>query len=120
MLAAWSRPGTRSLMRFSGPLSDVLTTKTGFVIEVELPGVKKDAINIQCDNNTVHIEATKNEPYPKEWKKLHAERSFGPMKRRFQLPRSADLSKIDAELANGLLTLTVPRRDSQKFSVTIK
>ena len=91
---------------------DVTETDKGYLIHAEMPGVKKDDINVDIDGNQVTITAEmKRETERKEGDKvLRSERYYGNVYRSFTLPRELDESMSEAKFADGVLELTlVPR-----------
>ena len=102
------------------PLADILSSKNLYQIEVELPGVKKEDIKVECDQNVLSITATKKEVISEDKKKIHQERTFGKISRSFQLPNNVETDKIEAALSEGVLTITLPMKESSKIEVKIK
>jgi len=111
-----------------GDFLPAINTREGeyaYHIEVDLPGIKKEDINIQIEDNTLVIfgerkikEEMKKENYYK------IESSFGSFSRSFSLPEEADIENIHAESKDGVLEVTVPKLESAKVEkvkkVTIK
>jgi HSP20 family protein len=91
---------------------DVRETAEAYVVQAELPGVKKDEIRIEVEGDEVVLAAeTRREELAKDagqW--LHVERRFGKVERRFALPQELDGSRADARFADGVLTLTLPKK----------
>jgi HSP20 family protein len=88
---------------------DVTETDKGYLIHAEMPGVKKDDINVDIDGNQVTITAEmKREMERKEGDKvLRSERYYGNVYRSFTLPRELDESMSEAKFADGVLELTL-------------
>ncbi len=113
------------------PSVDVKQTKDSYVLQMDLPGMTQDDIDINVKENTMVIASTKPlEEVKKETEKdekknetvflLH-ERSPLSFKRSFTLPRDADNEKIEASFTNGLLTVTIARRlEEQPKKIAIK
>jgi len=91
---------------------DVCETAAGYQVSAELPGVKKDDINIEIEGNEVTIAAeTRREAEQKEGEKwLRTERFVGKVARRFALPQEVDEAKAEARFADGVLELTLPKK----------
>ena len=91
---------------------DVRETADAYVVQAELPGVKKDEIRIEVEGDEVVLAAeTRREELAKDagqW--LHVERRFGKVERRFALPQELDGTRADARFADGVLTLTLPKK----------
>jgi HSP20 family protein len=105
---AWSNARAEAL-----PLRvDVRETAQAYVVLAELPGVKKDGIEVEIEGNEVSIAAEigtrREESEGEKW--LRAERSQGRTARRFALPQEIDESRADAKLTDGVLELTLPKK----------
>jgi HSP20 family protein len=92
---------------------DVVDKGANYEITVELPGVKKDDINVSIDGSRVMISAeTKTEKEKKEGEKvIYCERSAASYARSFELPSDVTEAGADAHFENGVLTLTLPKRE---------
>lgn len=92
---------------------DVVEKDGIFKICADLPGVKKEDINVRIDGNLVQIDAeTKGEKEVKEngGKVLRNERYYGSVSRSFSLSQDVDESKASAKYENGVLTLELPKK----------
>lgn len=91
---------------------DVKETPEAYCVHAELPGVPKEAINVEIEGNEVTISAeSRRETQKKEGEKwLRTERSFGKAARRFALPQELDESRAVARFENGVLLLTLPKK----------
>ena len=91
---------------------DVRETAESYVVSAELPGVKKDQIEIEVEGNEVFIGAEIGTPREakdgEKW--LRAERFQGRTARRFALPQEIDESRADARYTDGVLELTLPKK----------
>lgn len=83
-------------------------------IKAEIPGVEKNDIEISVNGNQIAISAeVKREVKKKEGEKdLYTERYYGKVYRSFTLPLEVDNAKADAHYENGLLTLTLPKKQN--------
>jgi HSP20 family protein len=93
-------------------IADMLSDHERFVIEVELPGVREEELEVYALGETLVVEGTKEERRPAGPERPsyeRAERDYGPFRRVFDLPGPADLSRTQAGLKGGVLTITVPR-----------
>jgi len=91
---------------------DVRETAEAYVVHAELPGVKKDRIEIEIEGNEVSIAAeigAKREAGDGE-KWLRVERFHGRTGRRFALPQEIDAARADAKFTDGVLELTLPKK----------
>jgi HSP20 family protein len=93
---------------------DVTESEAGYVVRAEIPGVKKDDINVAIDGNQVEISAeVKNEKEVKEGERvLRSERYFGKVYRAFVLGHDIDESKTQAKYADGILELNLAKKAS--------
>ena len=88
-----------------------------FYLDVDLPGVKKKDIELNITDGVLTIKGerkTRNAQEDKTYYKI--ESSYGKFERSFTLPKDIDESKIEAEVENGVLSLTMPKsaQDVQK------
>ena len=91
---------------------DVRETADSYVVYAELPGVKKEAIEIEVEGNEVSIAAeigARREPREGE-KWLRVERFHGRTARRFALPHEIDQARADAKFIDGVLELALPKK----------
>ncbi len=93
---------------------DIDEIENNYVVKAELPGVKKEDIQIDIDGNFVSIRAeVKNEKdIKKEGKILRSERYYGAVSRAFTLGSDVDQANAKAKFDNGVLELTLPKRAS--------
>lgn len=91
---------------------DVKEDDKTYTIHAEIPGVKKDDIEVHVDGDTVSITAeVRRESEQKEGEKwLHSERHYGKVYRSFTLGHDVDESGAKARFDNGVLELTLPKK----------
>lgn len=91
---------------------DVKEDAAGYTVHAEMPGVKKENINIEIEGNEVTIAAeVKRDMDAKDGEKwLRSERFYGRSARRFALPQEVDEARVEAKFADGVLELTLPRK----------
>jgi HSP20 family protein len=96
----------------ASPPINVAETADAYRVEVELPGVSKEDIKVAVDNRRVTIEAEeKREQDQKEGERLiYAERNATKYARSFTLPSEVDDAGAQAKFENGVLTLTLPKK----------
>lgn len=104
------------------PSMDVLDTKDGLEIDLELPGLKREEIKISVDGDLLTVSGEKKaEAETKDRNFRVVERSYGEFSRSLYLPRTIDASKITAVMSDGVLKITAPRRlDAETKTVEIK
>lgn len=93
---------------------DVKEADGAYKVQAEMPGVKKDDIHVQIDGNRVSISAeVKRESEQKEGERvLRSERYYGSVGRSFQLASEIDESGANAKFEDGVLTLTLPKKQA--------
>lgn len=91
---------------------DVRETEKAYVVHADIPGVKREDINVDVDGNVVSISAeVKRENEVKEGEKvLRTERYRGAMTRSFSLGSEIDEGQASARYENGVLELTLPKK----------
>lgn len=91
---------------------DVKETDTGYTVQAEVPGVSKDEIHVSLDGNvvTLRAEVKQQDSSAKDEKVLRSERYFGAVSRSFQLPLEIDQTQSKAKYDNGVLTLSLPKK----------
>ena len=91
---------------------DVAEKNGGYKVTAELPGVKKEDIQVSIDGAQVTLTAEvkqEKEAAPDE-RVLHAERVYGKVTRSFALPQEIDEGKVEAKFRDGVLELTLPKK----------
>ena len=97
------------------PRVDVSESEDGYTIHAELPGIRKEDLNITLRERVLTIEGEKKETdEKKEGNRYRSERSYGKFSRSFKLPSAVQEDKIAANYSEGVLTLTVPKAESVK------
>lgn len=103
-----------SLMR--APETDVVETEREIRVVTEMPGLKRENIEIDVENNVLTIRGEKRDERTEgEQGKWHlAERRWGTFARSFVLPRDVDAENIQAAFQDGVLTVTVPKSEKAR------
>ncbi|MDR2089167.1 MAG: Hsp20/alpha crystallin family protein, partial [Clostridiales Family XIII bacterium] len=90
---------------------DVAESDGGYLVEAELPGVKKEEIDVSVDDDTLCISVNRAEESNEDGKNyIHRERRASSMSRRIRLA-NADLGEIKAKMDNGVLSVAIPKQD---------
>jgi len=92
------------------PAADIYETESGYQIAIDLPGVGRDAVDIDLDDNRLVIRGTRSIA---ESAKRRTERPSGKFLRSFTVPNSVDQNQIGAEYKEGVLVVRLPRRKEQ-------
>ncbi len=97
------------------PPVDIFEEKDELVLKAELPGMKKEDIEVRIENNVLTLQGErKRESETKEDGYYRSERAYGTFSRSFSLPTSLDTSKIGAEYKDGILTVSLPKAEEAK------
>jgi HSP20 family protein len=97
------------------PVCDVYETDKEIVLKTELPGLKKELVNVSIENNVLMIQGERK--FEEETKKENfhrVERNYGKFLRTFTLPTFVDPARIMAEFKDGILIVTLPKREEAK------
>ncbi|MGV3741637.1 MAG: Hsp20/alpha crystallin family protein [Burkholderiaceae bacterium] len=90
---------------------DISEDEKNYLVKADLPGVKKDDINISIDGNQVTVSAEiKEEKEEREKGMIRSERYVGQQYRSFALPNEVDEANAQAKYENGVLQLTLPKK----------
>jgi HSP20 family protein len=92
---------------------DVAELDNAYEVKADIPGVKKEDINVRIDGNVVQIDAEvkrESESKDKGGKVLRSERYHGNISRSFSLAEDVDEAKAEAKYAEGVLTLKLPKK----------
>ena len=96
------------------PAVDIFEDSLGITLYADLPGVPRDKLNVQVQDGSLSIEAEAVIPAPSGLRLQHGEVRHPHFWRAFTLSPDFDVSRIDAQLRDGVLKLTIPRRDEAK------
>jgi len=98
------------------PAVNIAETENEFHIELAVPGLKKEDFKISLDKNVLSVSAEKKTENVDESKKYSKrEYSYNSFVRSFTLPETADHAKIDAQYNDGVLSLSVAKKEEAKF-----
>jgi HSP20 family protein len=104
------------------PSFDVKETKDALVIQADLPGMSEKDVTISVAGNRLTISGERKAEETKEDESYYMfERTYGSFNRTFTLPEEVELDKVQAELKDGVLRLTLPKRpDAQAKKIQVK
>lgn len=99
------------------PPADIYETQSGYVIAIDLPGINRDGLEIDLDENRLMVKGTRTVEEPTH----RSERPRGRFLRTFSIPGSVDQGGIGAEYKDGVLHIRLPKRQEQKAQkITVK
>ena len=114
----FARPMTMNLEPMGDIRVDIDENDKSYVVRAELPGVKKDDIRVEVDGNRVSIAAEVRKDYEKKDQQgqrvLVRETYSGSASRTFTLARDIDEGGVVAKLEDGVLNLTLPKRQNAR------
>lgn len=96
------------------PAVDIYEDTQGVTLWADLPGVTRDKLDVRVHDSSLAIEAEAVVPTPANLRLQHAEVREPRFARTFTLSPDFDTSKIEASLKDGVLKLTIPRRDEAR------
>jgi len=97
------------------PAVDIYENGDNLVLKAELPGINPDDVEIRVEDNTLYLKGERKfEKEVKEQNYHRVERSYGTFTRSFSLPNSVDADKVGASYQDGVLTLTMPKKEEAK------
>jgi HSP20 family protein len=98
---------------------DVEETPDAYLVRADLPGIAKDQINVEINDDIVTITAEYKRETTAEAKVLRTERRAGEASRSFRLPAAVDATKADAKHVDGVLQLTLPKQAPTAKRLTV-
>jgi HSP20 family molecular chaperone IbpA len=98
--------------RYFVPNTDIYETDEALTLVMEMPGVEKKDVVVQLENDVLRVEGHIDFAKYEGLEPLYSEYNVGHYSRRFTLSDTIDQEGIDAELANGVLTLTLKKAKS--------
>jgi HSP20 family protein len=97
------------------PPVDIYENGDNLVLKAELPGLSPEDVEIRVQDNTLYLKGERKFEKEVEEQSYHrVERSYGTFTRTFSLPNSIDADKVAANYKDGVLTLTMPKKEEAK------
>lgn len=97
------------------PAFDLLDTKDSIKVNLELPGVKKEDVEISLKGDLLTIKGEKREEKEEKGEnRYYVERSYGSFSRTMTLPSNVQADQVKAAFANGILEITLPKAEDEK------
>ncbi len=106
--------------RYYVPAADIFETDQALTLMLEMPGVSKNNVDIQIENDVLRVEGKIDYSAYKEVDPVYTEYNVGHYTRAFTLPNKIARDAISAQVENGVLTLTLPKlKDAQPRRITV-
>lgn len=97
------------------PKVDIQEREAGFLLSFDLPGLNTEDIRVEVENGRLTVSGERKQERGQESEQaLYFERRFGKFSRSFTLPTSINSDAIEANFANGVLRLFVPKSEAKK------
>jgi HSP20 family protein len=97
------------------PAVDIIETEDTLTVKADLPDLKIEDIDIRVENQTLTLRGERKFEKEEAVKGYHRiERGYGEFVRSFAVPSTVDTDKVAADYKNGVLTITLPRKESAK------
>lgn len=113
-IASFSYPVSHG-ERMLSPRTDITENESEYHLEVELPGVTQDNIDLKIDSNILTIEGKKEQSTEKKDYNYHMqERYYGSFSRSISLPSNIDEENVEANFKDGILSITIPKKEQSK------
>lgn len=97
------------------PCCDMVETDEAIVVDVELPGVKREDVRLEVKGDVLHITGERRAMATRQGRNYHyLEQHYGRFERQLRLPRTVDRSAIRAEFDSGILSITLPKQRDQR------
>ena len=107
--------------RWYVPETDIFETDRELYLRVDMPGVDKENIKINLEKGVLQIEGSIHTEEYSDLEPVYTEYNVGHFNRRFQLSEQVDQEKISAEMHDGVLNLTLPKREeAQPRKIVVK
>jgi len=119
----WSmgRAAERDRFALWRPVADLYETLEQYIIELELPGVDQEKISLETKGGQLLVHGEKRIEKDATGSAYQlVERSYGPFSRKFKLPGNVDPAGIRAVFKNGVLTISIPKKETPSNSVSIQ
>jgi len=104
---------TAQTEQFVAPAASVLESGDGYLLQLEMPGVNKEGLEISTEDNELTITGRRSLPTI-DGKLIHHESRRENFRRTFEIDPSIDVNKINAKIEQGLLTVTLPKAEHVK------
>lgn len=114
-LRAWQERLSRHQPDAWLPAIDVYETAESYIVTVEVPGLRREEIDLAVEENRLTIRGQRAPAVAGARESVHfhqVERGHGPFARTFEFSEKIDVNGVAADLASGILTITLPKTDA--------
>ena len=114
--SSFNRSGDNELMRGAwSPSVDIYENKDHIVLEAELPGMSREDFDLSVENNVITLRGERHFEKKEDTDNYHrVERAYGSFLRSFTLPNTVSAEGANADYRNGVLRVTLPKREETK------
>jgi len=96
------------------PPVDVFENEHGITVLADMPGVTRENLGVRVDGDNLTIEATAGTASPDNMELIYGEARYAAYRRQFTLSRELDTARIEAQLKDGVLQLSIPKAEEAK------
>ena len=96
------------------PRADIYETQESVVVQLDLPGVQADQVDVQCEKGMLSIKGDRQIVQEEGRQYYRVENVYGPFERYFEIPQTLNVAKVEAKYQDGVLTLTFPKAEEAK------
>ncbi len=91
------------------PLTDIVETEKSLIVTMDMPGVKKENIHVKLEDNILEVDGQIDYSPYNDLNPVYTEYNVGHFTRKFSVSNEIDAGNINANLSDGVLTLTLPK-----------
>ena len=102
------------------PHVDVRRRDSGWTVTADLPGARREDLEILLERDVLTLTAPIQAEAPEGYRRIHGELARAQWKRSFRLPSEVDGDKLEARLADGVLTLEIPRTSPRERRIEVQ
>jgi HSP20 family protein len=114
-LTKWADTDSGLLEGAWSPAVDIYDSKDSLLVRADMPGMKKDGIEVSVHKDTLLIKGEKKQEQEEKGKDfVRMERFYGSFNRAIRLPSDVDADKVQANYKDGVLELTLPKKEEAK------
>ncbi|WP_435531675.1 Hsp20/alpha crystallin family protein [Ramlibacter cellulosilyticus] len=100
--------------RYLVPPVDVFENEQSIMLLADLPGVAREQLHVRVDGDNLVLEATATTAGPENMELVYGEQQVAAYRRQFTLSRELDTARIEAQLRDGVLRLTIPKAEEAR------